>query len=257
MKMIQTGKVHSFEQWRINHINQYGSFIWPQLNYRTPICDILNVIFEEKPYVNNNLSNFIKGYIPTTLTCNIINFIDKSSKNYVDTSSLKSKLNLALSYEYNDSVSSYWDYRLKTRPHNCITADIDSIELIGKHPIGIEAAQLYDTENIQESIKHIFKTFAYRKNKVNPFQYIIQQKFMKKIGGNSFILFHKIEKDRLIDNKPILLLENNEDFTNILQDIRDTCLDLSLFLYKYQQFFQNNIKFFNNINEGYNFIKTI
>lgn len=255
MKTIQTSKVHAYEQWRINNIDKYGSFIWPQLNYTTPNCDILNIIFEEKPNINNSLSDFIRDYIPKTLTYNIINLTDHSSKYYITTSSLKTKLNLKLSNEYSGSVSSYWDYRLKTRPCNCITADIDSIELTEKYPVGIEAAQLFVTENISESIKHIFNTFTYRTNKVNPFQYIIQQKFMEKIGGKAFILFHKIENKLLVDNKPILLLENNEDFTNILKDIRDNSLSLNSFLCKHQQFFQNNIKSFDNISEGYKFIK--
>lgn len=250
MKTVQTNRVHSFEQWRVDNISKYGNFIWPQLNYTTPECNILKVIFEEKNNINMNIDRFIDNYINGNFEYKIINVVDKSSRYYIETSSIKDELNLILSNVYHGAVSSYWDYRIKTRPTNCITADIDSIELKGNYPIGIEAAQLYDTQNILESIKHIYRTFALRKNKVNPYQYIIQNKFMSEINGKSLIMFHEIQSGKLDEIKPVLIIENNNEFSNILKEIYENISE-SMFLGKYQDYFRQHLKSYENINEGY------
>lgn len=254
MKNIQTNKTHSFSYWRTENIPKYGDFIWVQLNYTIDNYDILNVIFEEKENINNNLNDFIIKYIKPTFKYNIINLGDRTSKNYIDAFHLKEKLGLKLTCEYNGPVDSYWEYRLKTKPTNCISSDIDSIELIGQIPIGIEATYLFNTTNINESIKHIYRTFAFRKNKVNPYQYIIQQKFMKTLSGKSYILFHQLNQNRLDDKEKVLILENNLHFSNILLNICYNNISEYMFLEQYKSYLFKNILIFDNIYKGYDYI---
>ena len=52
------------------------------------------------------------------------------------------------------NIKSYWDFRLATIPKNCLSADIDSLEISKNLKlIAIEAAQLFDTSSKKEAIK--------------------------------------------------------------------------------------------------------
>ena len=185
MKKIHTNRVDSFENWRVSKISKYGLFNWVQLNYDPETSDIISLIFEEK---SNGINRNIESYLLMTHKSHIINFYDPTSSFYIkDISTLKDQIGLQLLTDINNDnrAYSYWNYRLKTKPQNCLTADVDSLEFT-KHGITIiEAAQLFDTSSILNAIPHIFRTFNWRPNKVNPKQYYSQYKYAKDIKAKS------------------------------------------------------------------------
>lgn len=257
MKQIATDRVDSFESWRNFHRASYGDYVWIQLNYNPENADIISLVFEEK-------ANKINSNIPSELlskNAKIINFFDPKSKFYIhNIESLKNVLNLSLLNEITNLnyPSSYWDYRLKTRPQNCLTADIDALEITHSGFVAIEAAQLFDTSNIDNAIPHIFRTFNFRKNKVNPNQYYAQFKYAKTINSEAFILFHKINGTILDEKSPVFLLKNDEMFYRLLNFIlRLGRTDESEVIKKCSPFLKNSLVQFQNIHEAYRYIKSI
>ncbi|RZD15570.1 MAG: hypothetical protein EVJ46_09945 [Candidatus Acididesulfobacter guangdongensis] len=263
MKNIQTNKVKVFENWRISVINNYGEFIWPQINYNLK-AEPISIVFEIKNNINNPQSilfNQICQLISSIpINCIKISF-QKNSPYKIDNTKISSMLNLTLSKNIsnNDLINSYWQYRLETRPLNCLTCDIDSLELSNnKKLISIEATYLFDTVNIQSAIENIFKTFKFRCNKVNPKQYLVQQNFISKLNGKAYILFHQISNNTTLDTKnQCLLLENNELFYPMLTSIKDKNIDIQSFLKKYGLYLSDNLKAFSNIYYAYNYIQAI
>lgn len=257
MKKIHTNRVDSFENWRVSKISKYGLFNWVQLNYDPETSDIISLIFEEK---SNGINKNIESYLLRTHKSHIINFYDPTSRFYIkDISTLKDQIGLQLLTDINNDnrAYSYWNYRLKTKPQNCLTADVDSLEFT-KHGITIiEAAQLFDTSSILNAIPHIFRTFNLRPNKVNPKQYYSQYKYAKDIKAKSYILFHRINDNILDERSPVLLLENNENFYNMLTFIlRLDRYSESVFLQKYSNYLAENLIQFKNIDDAYEFIKS-
>lgn len=143
-----------------------------------------------------------------------------------------------------------------TKPQNCLTTDIDALENFNNRLVAVEAAQLFDTNNINEAIKHIFKTFKLRKNQVNPEQYLSHYNFANMVNGKSYILFHKInKKSELEDKEKCLLIENNKDFYNMLNEIlifdRN---DMSGFISKYGAYLKNELMQFKDVYETYKYL---
>lgn len=264
MKQQRTDKIHSFENWRIKNKGSYGSFIWPQLNYNFSDASIISIIFEQKPDINitrhRELINIIEK---SNLPYFIINFLDEKSKYFISPQNLDKKIGLTLTYSNIDftNIRSYWDFRLATIPKNCLSADIDSLEISDNFKlIAIEAAQLFDTSSKQEAIKHIFRTFKRRHHEVNPKQYLAQYKFSLLTSGEAYILFHKInDKNELDDKSECLLLRNNKEFYEMLCFIKDECSknDEKRFIQEYGDFLTSNLVPKKNIHESYEFIKSI
>lgn len=257
MKGIQTSKTDAFEQWRINNSTVYGDFIWVQINYDILGANTLSIVFEEKPQININIKNIIQkinGIIPYY----ILNFININSKFYVDATTLDKKMNLSLKNKCLSQVSSYWEYRLKTLPQNCLTCDIDSLEAGKNKLVAIEAAQLFDTNSIVDALPNIFRTFKFRKNEVNENQYLSQFNFMQKINGEAFILFHIIDNNKLDTTKPVFIIKNDYDFYKILCDIKKMSRnDEAIFIKKYNNFFNKNLIPYKNIGDAYGYIKRL
>lgn len=254
MKSKQTDRITTFEVWRKNNICKFGNFIWPQINYNVNSADIISIIFEEKDNINLNIVEFIKKL--NNIQYFILNFVNNKSPHYVNVANLHNKLGLILGKPLSTKVESYWDYRLNTKPQNCLTTDIDSLE-IGKTKLaGIEAAQLFDTTTIDRAIPHIFRTFRFRTNKVNEKQYLAQHKLMQQIGGKAFILFHTIQNKMLIESEPVFLLDNNLEFYNMLYDIKNIKNE-SIFIESYKTYLMSNLKQYNNIYSAYNYIKCL
>lgn len=264
MKQQRTDKIHAFENWRIRNKDRYGSFIWPQLNYNFSDASIISIIFEQKPDVNitrhKELINLIQE---SNLPYFVINFVDEQSVYFTLPQDLDKKLGLILTHNNIDfsNIKSYWDFRLATIPKNCLSADIDSLEISKNLKlIAIEAAQLFDTSSKKEAIKHIFRTFKWRHNEVNPKQYLAQYKFSLLNSGEAYILFHKInDKNELDDISECFLLKNNEEFYEMLCFIKDKCSrnDEVKFIRKYEDFLVNNLISMENIYKLYEFIKLI
>lgn len=257
MKQIVTDRVNSFENWRDFYRNLYGDYIWVQLNYNPENADIISLVFEEK-------ANKINTNIPSTLFSKnsiIINLFNPKSDFYVhDIEMLKNVLNLKLLNEITNSnyPSSYWDYRLKTRPQNCLTADVDALEITNNGFVAVEAAQLFDTSNSDKAIPHIFRTFNFRKNKVNPNQYYAQFKYAKTINSEAFILFHKINGTVLDEKSPVFLMKNNEIFYRLLNFILTLDrTDESDFIRRCSPLLKKSLVQFNNIHEAYRYIKSL
>lgn len=260
MKNIQTSRANVFENWRIDNIDKYGVFIWLQLNYIKNGAIIEAVIIELKNNLNPiDSAEKIKTYFTDKgIDSFILDFCNKNNKYYVDDlSRLHNDLNLTLYKNIdNDSVvSSYWDYRLQTRPSNCLTADIDSLEIFNNTFVLIEAAQLFDTANIEEAIKHIFKTFKFRRNQVNPEQYLSHYNFANKIFGKSYILFHKINNNELECNQKCLLIKNDKKFYDMLNNIksmgRDSMYD---FITTYREYLRSSLIQFDDIYKAYEYL---
>lgn len=257
MKQIVTDRVNSFENWRNSYKNLYDDYIWIQLNYDPKNANIISLVFEQK----TNQTNL---KIPSKLLSKnsvIINLTDPNSEFYIhNIETLKSILNLKLMNEItnNHYPTSYWDYRLKTRPQNCLTADIDALEITNNGFTAIEAAQLFDTSSINNAIPHIFRTFNFRKNKVNPNQYYAQFRYAGTINAEAFILFHKINGTVLDEKSPVFLLKNDEMFYKLLNFILK--LDRSqenIFIERCSPFLHNSLIQFKNIHEAYRYIKSI
>lgn len=254
MKSKQTDRVATFEIWRKNNINKFGNFIWPQINYNVNNADIISIIFEEKDGVNLSVVEFTKKL--NNIQYFILNFVNDKSPYYVNGTDLHNQLGLVLGKPLSAKVESYWDYRLHTKPQNCLTTDIDSLEIGKTKPIGIEAAQLFDTTTIDRAMPHIFRTFKFRVNKVNEKQYLAQHKLMQQIGGKAFILFHTIQNKMLIESEPVFLLDNNLEFYNMLYDIKNIKNE-SIFIKSYKTYLMSNLKQYNNIYSAYNYIKCL
>ena len=263
MKNIQTAKVDSFTYWRLNNIHKYGEFNWLQLNYNPNTADIMHIIIEVKEKINiepeklkNKIEKQLKKYTPIF----ILDFNNPKSKYYVDVNNLHKKMGLIINEYYLNNiknVKSYWEYRLCTRPKNCLTADIDVLEYNSNSFIIIEAAELYNTKNINESIKHIFRTFKFRKNQVNVLQYKSHIKLAELLDSKAYILFHEIEKEnkKLKDNKHCLLLDNDYFFIKMLIDIKQYGRNnLDQFFYQYKYDLIEKIKQFNSIDSAYKYL---
>jgi len=259
MKGVQTSKANAFGNWRIKNTDKFNAFIWLQLNYIKTNAEVIQIIIELKEDLNPvKLACQLKNYLVARgIECFILDFNNKDSEYYVhNLTNLGNNLKLSLSknFEQNSMVDSYWDYRVFTRPQNCLTTDIDALENFNNTLVTIEAAELFDTSNINESIKHIFKTFKFRKNQVNPEQYLSHYNFAKKVSGKAYILFHETHKHsyELQDMRPCLLIKNNESFYKMLNKIllidRN---DISIFVSLYDDYLKNNLAHFNNIYDVY------
>ena len=260
MKNIQTSKVDSFTYWRLNNIHKYGEFNWLQLNYDPITADIMHIVIEVKERINTTpekLKDKIEKQLKKPIPIFILDFNNPKSKYYVDVNNLHKKIGLKINEHYlNDikNVKSYWEYRLYTKPQNCLTTDIDVLEYNNKINLFmlIEAAQLYNTKNINEAIKHIFKTFKFRKNQVNVLQYKSHIKLAELLDVKAYILFHEIENKKLKNDTKCLLLNNDNFFIEMLMDIREYDRnDLHKFLNKYKNDLIKKLKQFRNIDEVY------
>ena len=256
MKNIQHyNKKDSFMEWRIRNIKCYGNIYWLQLNYNPETSDILSVILEKRPpYINIKIEK-----LKEILTKNNIKYfiLDFNVLNFNDVLNLDRKIGLILKDKLNKEnakfIDSYWKYRLQTRPQNCLTADVDSLEIINNKIILIEAAQLFETCNIDEAVKHIYRTFRFRKNKVNEKQYYSHIKLANIINAKSYILFHKIKNGKLMEEDCCLILENNENFINMLKDIKYINNELN-FISKYKDYLDKNLIKFPSIKDAYNYL---
>lgn len=268
MKEKQTGKIDSFTNWRINireslpNNLKIRSFVWIQVNYSIDCnankCNIHSVIFEEKAESNINTSRKLIEQIQYKL--NLVN-IPSYCLNLTTIPSYQIAEILNLKLLYNPkyiNYDSYWNYRLDTKPQNCLTCDIDSFEIGKEFFILIEAAQLFNTNKntqLEDVVRHIFRTFARRKNKVNPFQYIAQNAVAQRLNSKSFIMFHKINNNIFDKESPALLLNNNNFFHQILFDIacnyNTDSSDENKFIEKYKLFFKENLIQYNNAYELY------
>jgi len=267
MKNIQTLKVDSFTYWRLNNIHKYGNFNWLQLNYNPNTADIMHIIIEIKDRINTApeyLKDKIEKQLKEPIPIFILDFNDPKSKYYVDLNTLHKKIGLTINEYYLKNIKnikSYWEYRLYTKPQNCLTADIDVLEYNNKlNFMIIEAAELYDTKNINEAIKHIFKTFKFRKNQVNELQYKSHIKFATLLKTKAYILFHEIEREnkKLKDDTYCLLLDNNNFFIEMLIDIKQYGKnDLDKFFNQYKYDLIKKIKQFNNIYDTYKYLNIL
>lgn len=257
MKGKQTDRTATFEIWRKNNINNFGDFIWIQINYNEHSADTLSVIFEEKDGLNLNIEEVKSKLKLNNIKCCVLNFINDKSIYYTDGNDLHNRIGLVLSKQLSSKVDTYWDYRLKTLPQNCLTTDIDSLEITKTQFVGIEAAQLFDTTNLDRAMPHIFRTFKFRKNKVNEKQYLAQHKLMQQIGGKAFVLFHKINQNNTLnETSPVFLIENNVEFYNMLCDIKRLSNESS-FIKLYQLYLTSNMKQYDNIYSAYEYIKNL
>ena len=256
MKAKQTDKVGSFEVWREKNIQQYGDYIWPQINYDTTTSKTISVVFEQKNSMNTN--------IPVKITndlreLNIKSFPLELQDFTSRLHALDTKLGLKLTDRpsISDNTSTYWDYRSATKPTNCLTTDIDALELTSTQGyVAVEAAQLFDTSDLNQSIRHIFKTFKWRKNQVNEKQYLAQSKLMDSLDGCAVILFHIIDDTTLNEQKECLLIRNDEDFYTMLCDIKKYNRDdISIFNNEYGPYLKARLEQFDNIHKAYQHIK--
>lgn len=256
MKGITTNKTKSFETWRQKNINRFGDFVWLQMNYNSNNADIISIIFEEKSNINSNLTQTLNKI--QNIPYFILNFIDISSAHYTDGAKLHNKLGLVLGNTLSRKINSYWDYRLATRPQNCLSADVDSLEISKTQLVAIEAAQLFNTSTIDEAIPHIFRTFKFRKNEVNEKQYLAQYKLMQKLGGKAFVLFHIIINETLNDTAPVFLIKNDMNFYEMLCGIKGLSRgDEAKFIMSYKNYLTTNLKQYKDIDSAYNYIKQL
>lgn len=260
MKRVQTSKANVFENWRIDNINKYGAFIWPQLNYVKNGAIVTAVIIELKKNLNpiHSVEKIKTYFTDKGVDSFILDFCNKDSKYYVhDLSNLHNSLNLELykNVNHNSAVVSYWDYRLRTRPQNCLTADIDALEIFNGTFVLIEAAQLFDTDSIEKAIQHIFKTFKFRVNQVNPEQYLSHYNFANKIFGESYILFHKISNNKLECDQKCLLIKNDKKFYEMLNKINQMGRDsISNFVATYGEYLKSSLIQFDDIYKAYEYL---
>ena len=229
-------------------------------------AELIQVVIELKEDVNPiKAAEMLKLYLEKRgLECYILDFTRKNNIYYVDDIKTLSKtLNLELANTHINNESfinkSYWGYRIYTRPQNCLTADIDSLENFNNVLVPIEAAELFNTANINESIKHIFRTFKFRKNGVNPEQYLSHYNFAKIVNGRAYILFHETtESGVLEDKKMCLLIENNTSFYKMLEKINNIHRDdESVFISDYGKYLKDSLIQFNNIYEAYGYLSNI
>lgn len=266
MKNLATNKAHCFENWRIQNAHKYGNFIWPQINYDFNSAETISIVFEQRKCMNESTQrydNFWDKIKCKNIQYFVMNFLDEKADYYVEPSEIKDIVGLILKKNDADllNITTYWDYRLATNPINCLTADIDSLEFTkNKNYVAIEAAQLFETNSFESAIGNIFRTFKWRKNEVNPPQYLSQYRFSQLVDGYAFILFHKISNDNTLDyTSHCFLLKNNESFYNMLCFIRNECEknDENKFRNTYSEFLKNNLQQFNNIYDAYDYIKSL
>ena len=246
----------SFLDWRLSKAVEFGKFWWPQLNYDFATASTISVVFEEQNYLNLNIPEAlthakIPGYI--------INFVDKNSGHYVPPKQLANLLNLQLATHIPDDWNgkTYWAYRLSTRPQNCLTADVDALELTSNFNwVGVEAAQLYDTSSVDNAIRHIFRTFKFRPNQVNPKQYLAQHKYLSSLGGQSFILFHKINQGIVDEVSPVFTIKNDERFYDMLTKIINDYgrFEEDVFIHDFSDYLRRSLVQHKNIEAAYKWL---
>lgn len=252
-----TNRADSFLRWRCRHIEAFGMFWWPQLNYDVNTAETISVVFEQRGIVNNDVPAILES---TTIRNFILNFTDTNSEHYIQPTKLASVLGLVLGTPLPNTWTdnTYWDYRLNTRPQNCLTADIDALEIKANGSIvSVEAAQLFDTSNVDIAMRHIFRTFKFRPNQVNPQQYLSQHKYTKIFGGTSFILFHKINEDGTLNTRDkVFTLKNDERFFTMLTKIVNHYgrQDENLFLSDFEEYLKSELVQHDNIDEAYKWL---
>ena len=252
-----TDRRDSFTDWRISKINLFGPFLWPQINYDFKNANVISVVFEQNGELNSNIP--LQRLESTGITNFLVNFIDPRSSNYVIPSELAKslKLRLANPLPADWKGKTYWQYRLATRPQNCLTSDIDALEIKADGSfVAIEAAQLYDTSNIDVAIRHIFRSFKFRPNQVNPKQYFAQHKYAKKINGESYILFHQITQGQIDSTKPAFTIKNDGLFFEMLTNIitKYSKSDEDLFVKDYYNYLNNALIWHANIEAAYRWL---
>lgn len=246
----------SFSEWRIGQIDKFGRFLWPQINYDFETADVISAIFEQQGQLNSAIPSTLEN---AKIKNHIINFTNPGSEYYVSPQNLAKALNLRLATQLppNWNGCTYWHYRLATRPQNCLTADVDALEVKKSGDfVAVEAAQLYDTSSIDIAIRHIFRTFKFRPNQVNPKQYLAQHKYAKAIGGESFILFHQIIQGKTDTNSPVFTIRNDGRFFEMLSKIisQYSKQDEAFFVRDYSGYLRSALKQHKNIDIAYRWL---
>jgi len=123
--------------------------------------------------------------------------------------------------------TSFWDWRLQTRPQGNATCDLDFLcRTVKAEYIGIEATEIYyvdKSSNVNQDVfEHFQRLLRLRKGSTHGFnmkQLRAQRNFVAVFGGRMFILFHQILKDqkpyRLREDKCLLLEVNDANYKRI------------------------------------------
>ena len=228
MKPIQyLNKKDVFSEWiddNLSLVNKSPVFC-PQICYDWNSADPIHIIFEKKkkgysfdwPWDSNI-------YLPWPYTN--IDFTSDSPKllNGVDWNYETwhiNALNCNLQNAPRSVPSSFWNWRLQTRPQGNLTCDLDVLFKKDDTWIGVEATEIWyveENENIKyDCFQHVKNLIHYRKA-FNFKALLAQNSFMRGLNGEHYFILHRINKDKLVEDKVMVLpldintisiLENN------------------------------------------------
>lgn len=229
-KILYESKKNIFSKW-LNHyfFNKKSKYIWPQICYDWDTGNLLHIVFE-KTLENQNYINWPVqiGDIPVTnidFTCSPPQLDYGKVWDYHKWH--QQALNCELAQSPTTVPTSFWNWRLQTRPQGNATCDLDFMckTVDGKY-IGIEATEIYyvdqSSDRNTDVFEHFQRLFRLRKGKTGGFnlrQLKAQMDFVSLFDGRMFMLFHQILKDQnsysLREDKCLLLELNEESYHGI------------------------------------------
>lgn len=260
MRGMLATKNNAFRDWRKPlkarlqpHSLNIRSFLWLQANYTVEekqVKTIKSIVFEKGQGVNDS------GVLVSKVRERIGEYGVRSfflDFNNLNTTGLHNLLGLELSqFSSVSHHSSYHEYRMTTRPQNCMTCNIDALEISSQGFYCIQATEIKDTSSPVAALSDIIEILGTNKS-VTHQRYNTQALFSKAIKSQSLVLFYKTVDMKLGDKEPVLMIENNEDFHNMLLDIQSNYAKFKHrdFVNKYKNYLTGALVPFNNIYRAY------
>ena len=229
-KILYENKKDVFSNWLNKYfIRKQSRYIWAQICYDWDTGNLLHVVFEK----NSSNEKYIQWpiYMPDIPVTNI-DFT--SGTPTLDNGQLwdykswhRDALRCNLSSDPRTEPTSFWDWRLQTRPQGNATCDLDFFcKTVDKEFIGIEATEIYYVDSSadinQDVFEHFQRLLKLRKGNSHGFnlrQLRAQKKFVRLFKGRLFMLFHQILTDqqpyRLREDKCLLLEINDSNYKRI------------------------------------------
>lgn len=257
--VVATNK-NAFREWRKplklrlqQHNLNVRSFLWLQANYtvrENQVRAIKSVVFEKGQEVNDN-EKLVSKVRENIGQYGVRSFhLDFTELN---TTGLHNMLGLELTrYSRSSHHTSYYQYRLTTSPKNCVTCNIDALEISRQGFYCIQAAEIKDTSSASAALSHIIELLSINKAVAHQ-RYNTQYLFSKAIKSQPLILFYKTVDSSLSDIEPVLMIENNNDFHNMLVDIQSNYAKFKHkdFVAKYKSYLMGALVSFSSIYRAY------
>ena len=148
--------------------------------------------------------------------------------------------------------ASYYQYRLTTRPLNCMTCNIDALEISRQGFYCIQATEIADTSSVSAALSDIIGVLGSNKG-VMHHRYDAQSLFSKTINSQPLVLFYKTIDGKLSDKEPVFMIENKEGFRSMLLDIQSNYAKFKHdnFVHKYKDYLMKALVSFNNVYRAY------